>query len=418
MKLITLLVAIGFPVATLAGTETVSLTESDRDDGRFANTRAVVQNLMESRKPALAFNPNFSREEFYQWKDRVGEEMAKLMKYPVEGKQPAPKMISDEQRDGYRLQKWECYPMPACVSPFLVLIPDGASERNPAPAVLCIPGSGQSKESATSEASGDFPGGMAYQFVKAGFVAVAVDNPCIGEASDLERGVEPENDFDYENSSRFLLELGWSYQGYASFIDKCVLEWLKARDDVRWNRIFVCGFSLGTETLMILGVQDNSIFAFIYNDFLCRTRERALAMSTPGADGRRHFPNSIRHLTPGFLTQFDFPDLVAALAPQPVLCTEGGMDRDFELVKKAYKIAGADGAATCLHQPKYADPKDRIALEKVPYEIDRQTFFRYANVDPRNHYFKGEIAIPWAKELISRVDSKERSRGANRGVGR
>ncbi len=412
MQKIKMLLAL-LSLALLSGTTTfvaaetpVSLTKSERADGRFANTRAVVQSLMESREPALSFNPNFSPEEFVAWRQRVREEMRALANHPIVADMPAPKMVAEEQRDGYRLQKWECFPLPACVSPFLVLVPDGVSAENPAPVVLCIPGSGQPKEDVVREASGNSRGGMAFQFVRAGFVAVAVDNPCIGEASDLERFSKIDRDYDYEDSSRFLLELGWSYQGYASFIDKIILDNIKARADVRSDRVVVCGFSLGTETLMILGAFDDSIFAFIYNDFLCRTRERALVMSTPGADGRRHFPNSIRHLTPGFLTQFDFPDLVAALAPRPVICTEGGMDRDFDLVRKAYALAGAPDAAVCLHQPKYADAKNRVYLEKMPYDIDRDTFFRYANVDPANHYFKGEIAIPWVKKLIETADAK------------
>lgn len=408
-----LFVALGIFAVALSsrGAEKISLTKSDRPDGRFANTRAVVQNLMERRVPALAFDPAFSASAFKIWKKNVRQKMAELMNYPAANFDvPAPKMISEEQRDGYRLQKWECYPLPDCVAPFLVLVPDGVSAKKPAPAALCIPGSGQPKEFLVSEDAERSRGGMALQFARAGFIAVAVDNPCIGEACDLEKNLPKKRDFDYDDSARFLLEIGWSYQGYASFIDKCVLDWMKTREDVRANRIFVSGFSLGTEPLMILGALDESIFAFAYNDFLCRTRERALAMSLPARDGKRHFPNSIRHLIPGFLTQFDFPDLVAALAPRPVICTEGGMDRDFNLVKKAYTIAGAPGGATCLHQPKFADAKNRIRAEKIPYEIDRAEFFRYANVDPANHYFKGEIIIPWAKKTVAAADRKSRSR--------
>lgn len=386
-----------------------------REDGRTTNTRAVVQRLMEDRVPALAFNPNFSPAEFSAWKKAVREKVAEIAAFPQAEKQLAPKMLSEEKRDGYTLQKWEGYPLPGCAVPFLVLVPDGVSASVPAPAAFCIPGSGQTKELSAGEpplapafalSSTENRNDAARQFALAGFIAVAADNPCAGEASDLERFSQTPRGYDYDDASRFLLELGWSYQGYAAFVDKYILDWLKTRPDVRADRIVVSGFSLGTETLMILGVLDESIFGFLYNDFLCRTRERALAMSVPAGDGRRHYPNSIRHLIPGMLTQFDFPDLVAALAPRPVICTEGGADRDFRLVEKAYALAGAPENVLCMHQPKFADPSRRKFAEKLPYGIGRNEFFEFANVDPRNHYFKGETAIPWIKAFIARAPAE------------
>lgn len=396
-----------------AGTESAAFENFVREDGRTTNTRAIAQRLMEDRVPALAFDPNFAPEEFSAWKKSVREKMSELVAFPPSESVPAPKMLGEEKRDGYTLQKWECYPLAGCAVPFLVLVPDGVSAESPAPAALCIPGSGQTKELSAGEpplapafahsAASATINDAARQFARAGFVAVAADNPCAGEASDLERFSSKNIGYDYDDASRFFLEIGWSYQGYAAFVDKCILDWLKTRDDVRADRIVVSGFSLGTETLMILGALDESIFAFVYNDFLCRTRERALVMNVPAADGRRHYPNSIRHLIPGMLTQFDFPDLVAALAPRPVICAEGGMDRDFRLVEKAYEISGARGNVLCLHQPKFADPKARKHAEKLPSGIDRATFFEFANVDPGNHYFKGETAIPWIKAFVEKT---------------
>ena len=122
--------------------------------------------------------------------------------------------------------------------------------------------------------------------------------------------------------SRILLELGWSYLGYTSFLNKQVLEWMKCQPFIRKDRIVVSGFSLGTEPLMVLGVMDPSIYAFIYNDFLCQTQERAIVMTEPDQRGRRPFPNSIRHLIPDFWKYFNFPDIVASLAPRPIILTD------------------------------------------------------------------------------------------------
>ena len=173
-----------------------------------------------------------------------------------------------------------------------------------------------------------------------------VDNAGTGEEGDAEHAAG-RSSHDYENLARFLLEMDWSWLGYTSYMDQCVLDWVKTRPWVQKNRIILSGFSLGTEPMMVLGVLNPGIFAFVYNHFLCRTLERAKVMTMPSSRGVRSAPNSIRHLIPGFWKQFDFPDIVAALAPRPVICTEGGLDRDFQLISAAYRTAGApDSTAT------------------------------------------------------------------------
>lgn len=172
------------------------------------------------------------------------------------------------------------------------------------------------------------------------------------------------------------------------------------------NHIILSGFSLGTEPMMVLGSLNPDIFAFVYNDFLCRTLERAKTMTMPNGRGVRSAPNSIRHLIPGFWKQFDFPDIVAALAPRPVICTEGGLDRDFQLISAAYRMAGAPDHFQYHHQPRFADPAQRWHGSQLPAGLDRDAFFRFANVDPRNHFFKKDLVIPWLKTLLDKSDNK------------
>lgn len=377
---------------------------TDRQDGRFQSTRGTVQYMLKQMKPAYAFDPSFTPAEFKEWQSGLRTAMKELMHFPEIADLPAPVRIKTVRRDGYRVEKWESYPLPGSVVPYLVLIPDGVDPGHKAPAVLCIPGFGGSKEGLAGENEGDydlisFPAesvkknAMALHYVKRGLVAVAVDNPSCAELSD-------NGHFDYLNTSRILLEMGWSYLGLSAYQDWNILSWMKELDFVNKDRLIVSGFSLGTEPLMVLGTLDPSIYAFVYNDFLCRTLERILVMTKPDPKGIRPFPNSIEHLIPGFLTQFDFPDLVAALAPRPVICTEGGLDRDFDLIRKAYEISGKPDYFTYYHYKKFADPKDRKQIEKVPEGIDRDTYFNLVNVDPENHYFKEEWVLPWIDKIL------------------
>lgn len=379
--------------------------KSERGDGRFASSRGAVQAMLEDIRPACEFQPAMSPRDFPAWQSKLRQAMRELMKFPESSDRPAPQQVAVARRDGYRVEKWEAYPMPHVVVPFLVLIPDGAEE--PRPTVFCIPGSGQPKEWLAGETSRDLssppmeqPGNnaMALHYVREGWVAVVVDNAGTGEEGDAEQAAG-RNGYDDDNLARFLLEMDWSWLGYTSYADQCILDWVKTRPYVNRERIVLSGFSLGTEPLMVLGTLNPDLCAFVYNDFLCRTLERAKVMTRTARNGSRPAPNSIRHLIPGFWKKFDFPDIVAALAPRPVICTEGGLDRDFRLIQQAYTLADAPESFQYHHQPKFAHT-DRWDGDNLPNGLDRDRFFQLVNVDPRNHFFKKDLVIPWLHKIL------------------
>ena len=381
-----------------------------RSDGRYLSSRGVTHAMLKNLKPAFAFNPDFTREEFFDWKEGFREKMKEIMHHPEIAGLPAPRLTDTRKRDGYRVEKWEVYPLPECVSTFLVLIPDGVTAEKPAPGVICIPGTGGSKESLAAEpelepnyaSSRTFDKRtMALHYVKAGLVAVAVDNPGVGELSDLEKYTTAP-DYNYDAIARELLEMGWSYLGYNSYVDMQVLKWMKQSELIDNERIILSGHSLGTEAMMVMGVLDPTIYAIVYSDFLCRTLERMIVLTEPYENGVRPYPNSIRHLIPNFLCNFDFPDIVSFFAPTPVIFTEGGLERDFKQVKQAYEIAGHPENLTIHYYPKFSDPNERGHFEQLPEGINYETYFAMTNVDPPMHYFKYELVIPWVKGLLER----------------
>lgn len=376
-----------------------NIVSTTRSDNRFVSTYGIAHAMLKRTTPKCAFNPDFTPAEFAQWQHNVQTAMEEIMCHPDIKAEKQPVCVSKQQKAGYRQEKWEFYPLPECVSTFYVLIPDGA--KSALPAVMCIPGSGMTKEHLTGDRAASNPHtAMALNIVKRGYIAVAVDNAASGEAADLEELAG--TGYDYDTSSRILLELGWSWLGYTSYLNKQVLEWMKQQPDIRNDRIVVSGFSLGTEPLMVLGAMDKSIYGFIYNDFLCNTLERAIVMTYPDRQGRRPFPNSIRHLIPRFWEYFNFPDIVASLAPRPIILTEGGLDRDFDLIRKAYEISGHPENAELHHYPKYADPENRSTLTTLPEGINRSTFFDMVNCDSPNHYFKDELILPWLDKVFGK----------------
>ena len=383
-----------------------AIIQSQREDGRLQSSYAIAHHLLEDLKPQYRYHEGMTKKAFRRWQKGLRNAMEELMQFPKIKGQPSPKRISCQERKGYTLEKWEFYPFPQSVATFLVLKPNGITQRTPA--ILCIPGSGRTKEGLAGEAgicdrfSEDYHDpkvAMARDFVEQGYIAVAVDHAASGEMSDLEQYHMGKN-YDYDVVSRLLLEMGWHWLGYTSYLDKLVLDWMKTQPEIDRKQIALSGFSLGTEPMMVLGVLDPEIHAFIYNDFLCQTQERALVMTMPNEKGRRGFPNSIRHLIPNYWKYFNFPDVVAALAPRPIILTEGGLDRDFRLIQSAYQVAGHPENMVFYHYPKFAEKDKRHDIEALPKGLNRDAFFELANVDPPMHYFKYKLILPWLKTVF------------------
>lgn len=395
-----------------------AMIKSNRKDGRFINARGIAQSMLRDEKPKLAYNPNFSRTQFRNWQKKVKEAMKKLMNFPdlKTYNAPSPKMLYVKQKDGYKLQKWEIYPLPHAAVRFLVLVPNKL-RRTPSPAVFCITGTGGTKE---GMASAPFPfnnkvattgpyrkkygkhNKMAVHYAKMGIIAVSVDNPGFGEQADLSNVANRGWVHGAQILAKKLLELGWSYLGYSTFLKTKILKWMEKQPDIDKSKIIVSGLSLGTEPLMTLGVLNPEIFAFVYNDYLCRTRERQLILTKPDSKGYRPIPNhSIIHSVPNFWKYFDFPDIVASLAPRPVLITGGGLVRDIKLVKSAYKKVGEENNFKVNYYNEYSDPKNRSNIKKLPEGISRAAYLRLENVVPSRHFFKNKVAIPWVKSILN-----------------
>ncbi len=398
----------GAPGLTEAQIREHAVIQPARPDGRYMSGRGFTQYLIKHARPKLRFDPGFSAARRQAWQLEVRMKMRELMAFPPVVKQPPPKKLATRHRDGYRVEKWESYPEPGSVVPFLMLVPGGVDADNPAPAVMCFPGSTRSKEGTAGEpelhARFTKPrhaeqNKMASRYARAGIVSVVIDNPGVAETSDLERfGMAP--NYDRNAFSAQLLELGRHYLGLSAFQKLDILRWLKNQPFVDRKRIALSGHSLGTEPLMVMGVLDPEIAAFVFNDFLSPTLQRAIVATKPDERGVRPPMNWIGHRVPGIWRWFDFPDIVASLAPRPLIITEGGPTHALEKVRAAYQLAGAEHKLTIRYYPKYSDPAARHAGEEIPEGLTQADWFEYANVDAPQHYFKGDAAVPWLVEIL------------------
>jgi len=368
---------------------------TNRGDGRFVGARGFLHAYLKANPPRLRFDPSMAAVDFAAWRNALRDKLRDLMQLPSPGRQPEPELRQTEQRDGYELQKWEAYPEDLGVVPFLVLIPQTASPSVPAPAVLCCPGSVGTKELLTGEAELDgqpttdrhpLRNRMALWLVRAGFVAVAVDNPGIGEQSDGSGA-------DRFGLSMHAIWAGRSYEGISVAQKLPVLKWLRNLDFVDPSRICTCGHSLGAKPALILGALDDGIAAVVWNDFCSDWRERALVT---GLD-----PIAVHQYVPGLLQWMDYTDILASLAPKPLLITEGGRTRDIDRIRQAYRLLEAEDAMGVEYYQKYATPDLRPHDDDdLPEWLSGEEYLEYVNVDVPMHCFKESIAVPWLAKVM------------------
>ncbi|MFG0262761.1 MAG: alpha/beta hydrolase family protein [Novipirellula sp. JB048] len=396
--------------------------QSERPDGRHVSTRGFQQHLLRNAKPKLAFNPEFTPEEFEQWQSQVRAKLRELMNFPEPVPQPPPRKLWTRQRQGYVLEKWELYPEPGSVVPFLVLVPENATAQTPAPAIMCLPGSSGTKENLAGEPplvkafepdDRNHDGWLhaernqqAVQFARAGFVAVAVDHPGTGELSDLamHRGTTMD---DRNTLSRYLIDMGRNYIALSVFQKRQILTWLRSQPHVDRQRVSVSGHSLGTEPLLVLAVLDPQLQGIVWNDYLAATIQRAKVSTMPNQRGLRPAANWLGHCIPGLWQWFDYPDLVAALAPRPLIVTEGGPTHSLDLVRQAYQIVGAAENVSIHYYPQYQDPADRRDGKPIPEGLSATEWLDHANVNAAHHYFKGYLAVPWLARQFQLPDPGE-----------
>jgi hypothetical protein len=367
--------------------------ERDRADGRYVQTAGFLQAYMIALRPRLAFREDMTAAAFPSWRKAVQDKLLELMCFPVDVPgQPPPKQLWTKQREGYQLQGWEAYPEPFSVVPFLLLVPDGTGPQSRRPAVMCFPGSTASKESLAGEPElstgkpSPWPhwasNRQALFYAQQGWIAVAFDNPATNVTESPLR--------DRSQMSDCALWLGRNYLGLSVFQKACILKWLSTLPTIDPKRIAVSGHSLGSNPADILGVlYPELVCAVVHNDFVCNWQERAIA-------GNCLPPGGAHDTVPGLFQWFDHTDLEAALAPCPLLFTEGGRTPQINKIRKAYTLLGAGPRVEVFYYEKYATPELRpFEHQDIPAGVTEAEYFQYANVDPGNHRFRPERVVPW-----------------------
>jgi hypothetical protein len=362
-------------------------------------TEDFLQEYFKNLKQKLAYDPE---NDFIQWKKEVKRKLIKLLKLPENGDLSGESdIVWTGERDGYRVEKHIIYPEPFSAVPYLVLIPDKAASDKKTPGVICISGSSGTKELLANEPEIDgkptsnkhpYHNRMAWHFVQAGYVAVTVENPGVGELKRDEANIWADRS---EFSARMLMR-GRNYIGISTHQKLCLVEWMKKQEYIDSEKLAVSAHSLGAEPAIAMSLISDDIKAMVYNDLVANRLERKNKLI------RGELIGGFWHEIPDMFEWFTYVDLMAANAPKPSLFTEGGITADLDIIKKSYENAGALDNLEIHYYRKFRNLEDRLhEYEELPENIDLATFYDYANVDVNNHFFKEYHAIPWLNAVFN-----------------
>jgi len=300
--------------------ETGQVTTALKSETVFSLNQKRAAELLSRRQPPA------SREALPAFQTEIRRRARELLNFAATP-DPAPvRTYGEIIRPGYRIEKLVYESEAGIIIPSLLLIPETAEARKPA--ILYVHGRGK--------AGGAGADGDLEQLVAAGFVVLAIDLRGMGETMVTES--QQSNDTrpyfgDFDSAMTALL-LGKPLAGLRA-LDVCRgVDLLAARAEVDGARIY--GFGQGGGAVPLL-------YAAALDERLKRVALEGMLVSYQSIVTRRIHRQVLEQVVAGALKSYDFPDLVAALAPRPVWIINGidptGHRVDLAELRKQYAAA-------------------------------------------------------------------------------
>jgi lysophospholipase L1-like esterase/dienelactone hydrolase len=243
--------------------------------------------------------------------------IASLGDLPPRPKNPEARLISAEQRPGFRLEKIAIDNAAGNDITAILLIPD--SLKKPAPAILWLHSSSYDHTDLLGPNRNGGAEPLGVTLVKRGYVVLALDNWWHGDR----RGTGPAGAKETDNNeqqSLFKLNLWLGRTLWGMFVrdDQIALDYLCGRPEVDAKRIGATGMSMGSTRAWWLAAVDERIACTV--GVACLTRySNLIAHGQLRQHGVYYFAN-------GLLKHCDTEGVIALIAPRPYLALTGELD--------------------------------------------------------------------------------------------
>ncbi|HEY3131424.1 MAG TPA: acetylxylan esterase [Acidobacteriota bacterium] len=234
------------------------------------------------------------------YRDEIRQQVRRLIDFKLLKGPVTVKSYGEIQRPGYHIEKLTYESEPGIIVPALLFLPDPANARRPA--IVYVHGKGKAAEASS--------GGDIEQIAKAGFIVLAIDTRGSGETRF--KDTQQANDFpryfgDYDSAKTALL-VGKPLVGMRA-LDVCRgVDLLVGRAEVDREKIYGFGKEAGAVPLLYAAIFDERLKKVALDDMLISYRSIIT---------HRIHRQIFENVVPGALRFYDFPDLVASLAPRP-----------------------------------------------------------------------------------------------------
>ena len=377
--------------------------KSHRPDGRIPSSQAAFMERLRRERPLLSVPRNATKEELIEWQKALRAKACELLRMPPFAEDKKPVLLSSVQREGYRAETWEFYPDDISAVCAIMLIPDGVTEKNPAPAVFCFAGAFGNKEFLAGEPLIEGKAGfvdrypernrMGKYYAENGMVAVCFDHVSMGALA-LDTDDEGRGWHSRTYLTHLLLAEGYNYVGLSVQQAFCFFDYVKTLPFVDAKRLAVSGHSLGTEEAIYMAMVSDEVSAVVFNDMCASHRDRLVSITEHESLEEQLSLCLNVYLIPGSSHYYDLKDLCAAVAPRPIAMNEGGPDEYFDEIRSVYTAFGAEDHLQITQYPKYQDPETRKYHGKIPLAgLSVDTHFDWSYTDPSDHSFRKEPSV-------------------------
>ena len=286
--------------------------------------------------------------DFGEWRKAARQKVfdCMLMPPPAPANGFEPKILFEEQRDGYKARKIEIRLSKYSTVPAYVLIPDG---KGPFPAVNCLHDHGAHlfigkekvirplacEDSTVIRDADDWLKGYEGQYfgdylAKNGYVVFSADAPMWGERGQMEG---PRRDR-YDMIAGNMMMYGIDLSAYMTYDDIAGTEFLAQMPEVDASRIGCTGWSMGAYRAWMLSALSDRIKAGAAVCWMVTTDEQMSFKYDRTENGG--FANCF----PGLRRWLDYPHVASIACPKAMLFINGTQDKLFPVagVQKAFRI--------------------------------------------------------------------------------
>lgn len=313
---------------------------------------AYMQSLYDNAAPQYRFKAE-NDEQWQEWHAGLRQAFAERLGGFPEVRAPLePVLLESVACDGYTRERVEMTTYAGLRMPAYVLVPHGRQGER-LPAVVALHGHGYGSREIVglhpdgrpmAEAETTIYKKFAVELVKRGFLVIAPEELGFGDRKTREE-YERNEYSSCHTISTYLLHMGQTMAGHRVYETMRAIDYLTTRPDVDAERIGCMGISGGGLITAFAAALDDRIRAAVVSGFVNTFRASILSVF-----------HCVDNYIPGLHRIAEMPDIVALIAPRPLLMEAGVRDPIFPIeaaksayadIRKTYRLLGAEDRLAC-----------------------------------------------------------------------